>query len=184
MEIEKLYQQALEFLDIGEIKRARKLGKILVGERFTGGFEILARCFLEEEKIKEAIKILNEGIQKAPDSWPLWRQLGNLYSDQENYALARKQYDRAQECPGVDTDLLNYDRALTYCREENFAEGLRLLDELPQEWHDESAGLKASALRALKMFEVAIKHCRIFIARLEEKGIEEGDSYNLSTLYS
>lgn len=184
MEIEKLYQQALEFLETGEIKRAHKLGKILIDKGYSGGYEVLALCYKDEDKIRNAIKILTEGTKKIPQAWPLWRQLGNLYSDQENYVLARQCYDKAQDCHNADISLITYDRALTYFREEIYTEALRLLDELPHEWQEESAGLKASTLSALNKYEEAINHCRSFIAKIEQKSDEDRNPFDLSSLYT
>ncbi len=178
-EIEKIYNQAQELLLEGDITKARKIGKDLVKKGYSGGFEILALCFLDEEKPNDAIKTLIEGTTKIPQSWLLWRQLGNLYSDQKEFEKARECYAKTHTCPGVDLSLIDFDLALTFFREENYFKSLEILDALPDEWQAQSAALKASNLNALEQYDDAIKHCRKFIAIVEQRSMDSDHSQDL-----
>lgn len=158
-----MMERAYSLLDEHEVQEAREIGEELKKVRFSGGFEILAACCLQDDDQEGAIKILEEGTSVVPQAWPLWRQLGILYSDQKRHDLARSCYEEALACPGVEEPLLRFDQALVHYREWRHDEALRLLDALPEKWKVPSAALKASVLNRLERYEEAIDHCRFFL---------------------
>lgn len=155
-----MMDQAYECLDSGDLGKSRKIAKELVAMGFSGGYEILACCFQAEDKPKKAIEILKEGTKKVPLAWPLWRQLGNMYSDMKEYDLAHKTYETALGCPNVSQGPINFDRSLAFYRDSRYFEALELLDALPDEWRVRSAPLKASVLNALHRYDTTIELCR------------------------
>lgn len=155
-----LIDEAYACLDQSDTKKAQKLGKQLVAIGHPAGYEILALCFLEKEEPKKALEALEKGVKAMPEAWPLWRQLGNLYSDQKEYELARHNHHKALACPGVDRALLNFDCALVLYREGRHPEALAVLQNLPPEWTTRSAPLKSSVLNGLERYDETVDLCR------------------------
>lgn len=156
--------QALEFYDT---KKAIKIGKKLKRLKHTSAFEILALAYADDEKIKKAISILEEGVKVAPTIWRLWQLLGNYRSDNEEYDKAQICYQKALECPTASTNSIRYNSAIAYFRKEQYLDAenqinLIKLDEMNGEEEEQSLALSIysqhiSILNQLKKYQEALK---------------------------
>jgi tetratricopeptide (TPR) repeat protein len=124
MDIDSLIRKADEALESGDDRAALTAGKRLVELRHVYGFEVLARAYwLREEKTK-AIAALVEGVEKAPQVWPLWELLGDYRSDVGDVKRAREAYEQVLASPNADsaarahalTELDRYDEAVSIAR--------------------------------------------------------------------
>jgi tetratricopeptide (TPR) repeat protein len=105
--------QAYDLLDRNNAPAALKVGQQLERRRYSGGFEIQARALIAMGRRKQAITVLERGVENVPDNGSLWLGLGNYRSDDGDYEGAFAAYERALTC--------DYDRAsITY----NYAEAL------------------------------------------------------------
>jgi tetratricopeptide (TPR) repeat protein len=119
-QIDKLMNEGFEALESYDTKKAIKIGKQLKRLKHTSAFEILALAYADDEKLKKAIKILEEGVRIAPTIWRLWQLLGNYRSDNEEYDEAQICYKKALECPITNTPSIRYNSAIAYFREEKY----------------------------------------------------------------
>lgn len=123
-EAERLMAEAFDALDEHDLRRALKLGHKLKKMRHSSAFEIIALAYAAEDKLDDAIEILEEGVQKAPQVWLLWQLLGNYYSDRGSYGKSLECYRRALECPQVDVDSIHLNTAITLGREGKYEQAL------------------------------------------------------------
>jgi hypothetical protein len=63
---------------------ALEIGKKLKSMKYSGGFEIMAMAYADDDQKDKAIECLEEGVKTCPDVWILWQMLGNYRSDQDN----------------------------------------------------------------------------------------------------
>jgi tetratricopeptide (TPR) repeat protein len=98
----------------GNFDEAIRIGKDLIKDRHSSGFEILALGYQRKRNIKRAISTLVTGLKKAPDVSQMWQLLGNLYSDLHEFKKSYKAYEMGMKCPiaNMNSFLLNYAIAL------------------------------------------------------------------------
>ncbi len=130
---ERLMVRADEALELSEFDEAERIGQKLLGMGYTGGYEVLARSYAENEQLPRAIRVLEYASGIAPQVWGLWHQLGNYYSDAERFQECHACYDRALGCPGVDADLICVQRAVALAREDRFEDALAVLASVTSE---------------------------------------------------
>jgi tetratricopeptide (TPR) repeat protein len=86
----ELIEQAFEALDSEQDDKATAIAENLRSVEHPAGWEISALLLEHEEKIDEAISLLEQGVKTVPASWRLWELLGNLYSDADKVEDALK----------------------------------------------------------------------------------------------
>lgn len=157
-------EQAHDYLDAYEYSKAVKVGKKIIELRHTSGFEILGLAYAALNKPKKAIRILEEGVEIAPDVWLLWQLLGNYYSDAQRYDEALVAYERAAKCRYCDVKSLRLNRALVLSRQDRNEEallilrknrGLRLVDFRTRSLEALLLQEMGKAARALRIAETA-----------------------------
>ncbi len=60
-----------------------------------------AAAVLPEIDVREAIRIINKGINANPSSWRLYHNLGYIYWQQEDFTAAREAYGQGAALPGA-----------------------------------------------------------------------------------
>lgn len=96
--------------------RALSIARLLYRLKNPGGFEIRARALWGKGERKEAIRILEKGVQVAPRNFLLWDYLASFYSDEAWFDQALEAYSRALECPGAEIPSTLYNVALVQQR--------------------------------------------------------------------
>jgi len=147
--VESLKEQAYEYLDAYDTKKAVKIGKKLKRLRHSSAYEILALAHQMDGNTGKAIKVLEKGTKLAPGVWLLWQLLGNLFSDEKRFAEAQSCYGSALSCEGVNLSSVHYNSALALTRAAKFKLALGKLDEVT----DPRFRLKAAALRIDSLLE-------------------------------
>lgn len=128
-EAEALMDRGWELLRRNNAQEALKVGKRLEAMRYSGGFEIQALALCDLRRRREAIAVLEKGVETVPGVWLLWQLLGNYRSDEGDYEGAFEAYDRALDCDCDPTHVqYNYANALT--RAGRWAEALERLESL------------------------------------------------------
>ncbi|MEZ4489455.1 MAG: hypothetical protein R3F51_17855 [Cyanobacteriota/Melainabacteria group bacterium] len=129
-EAEKLFEKARSCLDNYQLDEAIELGNELLSMNFSGGFEILALAFQQQNEFERAIEILETGVEQCPDLWLLWQLLGNMHSYQKNYAEAYSAYERALACPDAWKDSVMLNKAIALSREGDYQASEEALPDL------------------------------------------------------
>ncbi len=165
--IDGLLEQAYNLIQQGDAEQAIIVGNQLLENRHARGFEIIALAYEQQGRSAEAIAVLKEGVSKVPGAWPLWELLGNLYSDAEEYPEAFNSYQKAMNCPNVDTDSVNYNYAILLKRMGRLDEASSLCDRISgPDLNNKVRVLKLSVLNAQSKFDEAIQFGKRFIEEL------------------
>ena len=124
--------RAMAALHTGELEEAQTLASQLEKLRYSAYFEIQALIYLERRQRPLAIKVLREGVERAPSVWLLWQLLGNCLSDDSQFEEALRCYGRARALE-IDADArasLMLNQATVLGRTERVGEALALLDSV------------------------------------------------------
>lgn len=167
---QRLIDNAFAALKANDSQRAIKIGKQLKKIRHSSAFEILALAYEAVDRLEDAVLVLEEGIQVAPSVWLLWQLLGNFYSDQQRYQESLACYQRALECPCVDSSYIHLNLALVFSRTKQWEVAL---NQLPNVTSD-ALQFPAKVLR-MKLLNV--------LGRFEETQALKADAEALSVSY-
>lgn len=189
---EELMDRAYEYLDSYDLENAITLGRKLVEMRYSGGYEILGLAYAQDDKLDEAIEVLEEGVRDFSNVWLLWQQLGNYYSDREYYEKALDAYRQSLECDHVRTSFVHLNIAVCLSRQGKFNESnaeLLFVDE--EEMFAARDSVRMGNYVALKRWDDILAAAPDIVARLEEmeRNIEEHYEYenlvrDLSAVYA
>jgi tetratricopeptide (TPR) repeat protein len=177
--IEKLYAQAKSLLDSGEFKEAKELGHQLLKMRFSGAFEILAKAFHGEGELPIALRVLENGVQEAPQIWTLWLQLGNYRSESGDLVGALKAYEIARRCPGSEADQIDFNEAIMRLTFGNKEKGLEILQRVIRETDDKELRLVSLIHRLTTLIE--LDQVTEALMELGEAYLHEADNAELLT---
>lgn len=115
-DVEAMMDEAFRLLDAEEPEQALEIGRRLEAMRFSGGFEIQALAYQDMDEGGEAIRVLRNGTEQAPDVWMLWQLLGNCLSDDGRFDEALAAYDTGLALPDPDRVSLQSNRATVLWR--------------------------------------------------------------------
>jgi tetratricopeptide (TPR) repeat protein len=128
-EAEALMDRGWELLRRNKPREALKVGRRLQAMRYSGGFEMQALALSDLRRQREAIAVLEEGVETVPDIWLLWQLLGNFRSDEGDYEGAFAAYDKALACDCDPTEV-QYNYANALIRAGRWTEALERLESL------------------------------------------------------
>jgi tetratricopeptide (TPR) repeat protein len=113
--------RGFDLLDRNNPQEALKIGLQLERERYSGGFELQALALAALRRHREAIAVLERGVETVPDIWLLWQLLGNYRSDAGDYDGAIAAYEQIdpEDC---DVASLAYNHANALARAERWAD--------------------------------------------------------------
>lgn len=182
----RLMQEAYAHLEAYNTERAEKLGKDLVKMSFSGGYEVLALAYAQDDKMDEAISVLQEGVDRFPHVWLLWQLLGNLHSDLEEFDKAHRAYERALALPDADHDSISLNMAIVFSRENRHQEALIKLQGVSEpDMMPHVHSLKADCLVALERYDDALELAEESVAEIESNlDLAERSHDQLSRLYA
>lgn len=126
---DKLMDEAFELIECCESKKALKIADKLEKLRYTGAFEVRALAYAEMERLDKAIKVLEEGVKKAPNVWRLWNLLGNYNSDKGKYKQAIDAFKNGLKCEYNDEVTILYNYALVLRRNKQSKEAFSKIKE-------------------------------------------------------
>lgn len=147
---EKLYDQAKELIARGSFERAMDIGRKLRKVDYDGAYEIEALAHQGLGNLEDAVRVLDEGLDRGADVWPIWMLLGSILSELDRYDEALEAFDSADECEAPDHDLINLNRAVVVLRQADFPRVLELVGDPAKNAHPfGAAALRATALGLL-----------------------------------
>lgn len=165
---EKLAEKGFSLVEEGKYDQALNIASELEQLQYSAAFEIAALAYAGKEDLPSAVRVLEEGVEKAPDVWLNWQLLGSYRSDLGQFAEAARAYERALECPGVSNSSVRLNQAILAHRTGDHDAALRLAGEVNDPdlkvWTD---SLKVGALAAMGKGEEAE---RLGLQALSEAG--------------
>ncbi len=127
---EALTARAHKHLHNKEFQEALDVARQLEELRFSAAFEIAALAHDGMGERDEAVKVLQRGVEVAPEVWSNWQLLGNLLSDLDRFEEAEAAYDQALQCGEVWADSVWLNQAVLASRREQFDAALELLEQV------------------------------------------------------
>lgn len=138
-----LMREGFDAIKSQDLDRALEIGRELRECRHSSTFEISALAYCAKGDLRRAIRVLEEGVERAPFVWRLWELLGNYYSDQGRFADARECYRKALKCSSGDNPWVHLNAGICFLRQGKFRDALREADRIG----NKAFGLKKVALR-------------------------------------
>ncbi len=152
-------------IDRGAFAKAVEKGQQLRKARFSGAFEVLSRAYSGLGDHAAAMEILREGTRLVPQSWILWKLLGDALSDDSEFKAAHGAYKRGLQCVGANRDLIAYNQAIVFARESNIEEALALCATLQtDDWSLRAGALAVSILIDARRWDEAIERADSLLA--------------------
>jgi tetratricopeptide (TPR) repeat protein len=182
-----------EFFHLGEdylieqrYKEALKIGKMLIKEPYSGGYELSGRALWGLGQHQKALKVLLAGSKKYPSVARLWEYIGEYFSNFGKYENAIKAFNRYHSCKNSFPDIYHYNVAIVYSRWEKYEQAIWHLSQLGEETQWMPAAVIAetwcSFLLDLEDIESAEEYFEK--AKLLRSQTSEGDSSFLKELES
>jgi tetratricopeptide (TPR) repeat protein len=173
-DIQKMIDEGFELLNQYNYDEAIKLGKKLQRLRHSSSFEILALAYRGKGKLKKAIKILQEGVLKAPSVWRLWQLLGNYRSDEGLLPEAHHAYQKALKCPEADLSSIHLNRAIVFARQAKHSNALGCLNRVTDPMVASHAQiLKIDILTSLGKYKEVVKLGKNLLRKIRKLNVNE-----------
>ncbi len=167
-------------MDQREYREALKLYRSLpwgsFGEVKCNG---LARALTEMGLYGEARQLLEEGLRRYPDSYPLWINMAALYEAMGSYFDALECLDEALFCFPEDDSVALYNKALVLMRIGSYGDAQEILDELLERSPEDPKILTQRGYLSLEMgypHEAIGYYQRAMEAWQEDPTLDEGIS--------
>jgi tetratricopeptide (TPR) repeat protein len=129
---EELSAKGFECLKSAEYKKALKIAAQLEKIRFSACFEIAAQAHAGLGDVEKAVRVLERGIELAPDVWLNWQLLGNYLSDLDRFEEAEQAYQKALSCANASTSYIRLNQAILANRQNKFNDALLLLGKIDE----------------------------------------------------
>lgn len=171
VDVQALIAEAEAALLEGKYDRAQQAAEQVIAQRYSYGFELLARVHAHRDNLPRAIAVLQEGVAKAPRAWQLWMLLGEYRSDHGDYDGALAAFDLALDIPGVDADEAHINAAIAHDRAGRAEDALMRLHEVRGASDDAAiaaARVRATILLELERPEAAAAAATAGLARVDE----------------
>lgn len=127
---DKLLERGYALLREARLDEALEVADRLRELRHSGAFEIGAMAHAAKGDLEEAVRVLEEGLEHAPDVWLNWQLLGNYLSDLERFSQAATTYERALACPNVWVDSVRLNQAILAQRRGDPQSALELIEQV------------------------------------------------------
>ena len=155
--VRSLADKGFELLNQGEFEEALAISYELKEAKFSAAFDIGAQAQAGLGNIVEAIAILKEGLELAPQAWPNWQLLGNYFSDMGDFENAKDAFSRALQCKGVWKDSILLNQSILSNRISNFSEALNISSNInDDDLYLHRLEVEISAYTGLEKYEEAL----------------------------
>jgi len=129
--LQRLIFEGFGALEIGEFERALRAARELREMEHVAAFEIEARARWGLEDHEQAIQVLEEGVEIAPEVYVLWDYLASYLSDEGRYEEALQAYYRSRSCEDAPEGAVDFNIAVIYQRQGRHERALALIDTIP-----------------------------------------------------
>jgi tetratricopeptide (TPR) repeat protein len=183
VDVQALIAEAETALLEGKYDCAQRAAEQVIAQRYSYGFELLARVHAHRDNLPRAIAVLQEGVTKAPRAWQLWMLLGEYRSDHGDFDGALAAFDRALGIDGVDADEAHINAAIAHDRAGRAEDALMRLHEVRGKNDDTAiaaARVRAAILLELERPDAAAAAANAGLARVRE----ESAAVDVAQLYA
>ena len=156
MRTKDLVEKAEDLMDIGKYEDAADIASELIELEEEEGFEIMTSVLEDQEKLDQALEVLEHGLSVFPDSWRLWLRMGSYKSDLNSYDEAAYAFSRAELLPDADLELVILNQAILLKKQEQYKEALSLLEQVNEVFPIRSLVVELGVYNSLKDYELII----------------------------
>lgn len=126
------WNRGVAALAAGDHEAVLREARALEALRWSGWFELEARVRLEQNRVDEAVTLLERGVAFAPDFARLWQYLGHACKVAKKWERAQQAYTKTLALvDSADRHAVAYDLALLHAENGATAAALAALDADP-----------------------------------------------------
>ncbi len=187
---DELIERAYEAIEDDDPDQPMSIAEVLQQVGHPAGYELAAVSLDHREESEKAIETLEKGVKALPNASRLWELLGNMRSDAGAYELAAAAFEKALACGDVDAASVQFNIALTLCRQHKYAEALSRLGQVSpdsiqdQELRLNTLALTTSVLNSLERYEEALKVARKTLDGVDEEQCSDDEAVPASELHA
>lgn len=131
--ISELADKGFDYLRADDYQAALTVYEELLKLRTTAAFEIGSQAYKGLGDLEKALEVLECGVKEAPDFWFNWLLLGNIRSDNGDYAGAELAYKHALLCQNCEKSPVKLNQAILANKRGFHEQALMLLSEIKDE---------------------------------------------------
>ncbi|MDF1838394.1 MAG: hypothetical protein P1V35_11025 [Planctomycetota bacterium] len=127
----------------GEFEDALETAKKVEELRASACFEIAAQAHANLGDPEAAVEVLVRGVREAPNAWPNWQLLGNLYAEEGRFDEAEDAYRDALQCSHVWAESIHLNQAILLGQQGHHERALSALAAI----HDDDLQFELASAR-------------------------------------
>ena len=127
---EQQMQEAFILLEEGSWERSDQIGGKLIEAGYEAGYRIRSSVQEYQENWHQAEGILRRGLDKFPDHWALYMQLGTLLAQKGEFEQAMEAYHKGLEHPEAEKHWIEMNMAVSMTQLGQVDEALNLLQQI------------------------------------------------------
>ncbi len=167
----------------GEFEDALETAKKVEELRASACFEIAAQAHANLGDPEAAIAVLEHGVREAPNAWPNWQLLGNLYADAGRFDDAEDAYRDALQCNHVWAQSIHLNQAILLGQQGHHDRTLIALDAIDDDdLLFEVASARMNALFCEQKNEQALALAETILVQEPQTASDEDAWYFISVI--
>jgi len=121
---EQFIKDAFQTLYAGGQDEAKAAAETLIKQNNINGYNLLSECFLIDQDIPKAQAVVQKALELFPDNWQLWMKKANIETTMNDFDSAHNSYKKALEFDASDSELINLNITVLFCKENKLDEAL------------------------------------------------------------
>ncbi|MBL4770384.1 MAG: tetratricopeptide repeat protein [Planctomycetes bacterium] len=167
----------------GDFEDALKTAQKVEELRASAAFEIAAQAHANLGDPEAALQVLERGVREAPNAWPNWQLLGNLYADAGRFDDAENAYRDALQCAHVWPESVHLNQAILLGQQGNHDRALVALDAIKDDdLLFELASARMNALYCVEKTEEALALAETILVKEPQSASDEDAWYFISVI--
>ncbi|MFT4646944.1 MAG: tetratricopeptide (TPR) repeat protein [Glaciecola sp.] len=151
--------------------------------RASAGFEIAAQAHANLGDPEAAVEVLERGVREAPNAWPNWQLLGNLYADVGRFDAAEDAYRDALQCEHVWSESIHLNQAILLGQQGHHERALTALDTIKDDdLQFEIASARMNALFCTDKMDEALALAETILVQEPQTASDEDAWYFISVV--
>ncbi len=126
-QLAQVQQAAWQAAQQGDVAEAKRQTQLLIDQDQESGYQLRVMLHLEAEEVAQALALVQQGVDRRPDSWSMQLLLSDLLSMSGDGPGALAAVARARTLPGAEDHWVDISEATVYGRMMDLDRALNLL---------------------------------------------------------